>query len=233
MKMKTIKKMGFGLLSLTTLFFASLSNGFPKSRIIGSLRSKIEKIMLHSSGNSPEALVLQQTNSPFSDELVSNISDRSHTSHRSHASHRSGTTGRVSSKTAAAKPTASKATGTPAYIAAYLTAADVEKVTSYAGVQQKNEGAFIYFLSRDNKNMLQVKFSPLEYFDNFVGDISYKTFRGLGDSALISATSPQTQMIFKKGENCVTLTTFSKDGTNLFLSVDQLASIGQIIASRI
>jgi hypothetical protein len=192
--------------------------------------------VLQNGGNSPESLILQKAGSSYADDIINDASLRSHTSHKSHASHSSGVSGRARTKTAPAKTPADKARASEnvaTSYTAYLTNSDVEKVTGLQGVQEKTEAFFLYFYDNSSKQILQVKFSPKEYFDYFKGDSNFRPLKGVGESAIVGMLNLPNQLLFIKGQNCITLTTFLREGTNLFLSVDQLASLAQIIASRL
>jgi hypothetical protein len=224
--MKTIKKIGYGLLSLVTLFFYTVSNGIPKSRIFNSIKDKVLKIQKNNA-NAPETLILEQSDTSYSDDFASHTSHRSHSSHQSHASHRSGATGATVSKPATTKP----APETP--YAKYITVADVERITGLRGIQQNLEPFILHFLRSDGKEILKIKFSQRAYFNYFKDDNKYGPVKGVGEAALIGTPQLPIQILFIKGENCVELTTFPEEGLKLFLSVDQLTSIAQLIASRL
>jgi hypothetical protein len=231
--MKTIKKIGYGLLSLVTLFFYTVSNGIPKSRILNSIKEKVEKQLKKSNGNAPETLILEQSNTSYTDDFASHTSHRSHSSHRSHASHRSGATGATVSKPATTKPAPSTP---PAYVnpyAKYLTVADVERITGLRGIQQNLEPSILHFLRSDGKEILQVKFSAKEYFDNFKNDNKYSPISGIGDAALIGTLQLPIQLVLMRGQYCVEITTFPEEGLKLFLSLDQLKTVANYISSRL
>jgi len=230
--MKIIKKMGYGVLSLTTLFFASLSNGFPNYRIFGSIKSKIDKTVLKNGGNAPEKLVLQQANSPYADEIINDASHRSHSSHRSHASHRSGTTGRVVSRPETTKTTSETSDYTNAY-AQYLTAADVEMISGLKGIQRTLEPTILHFLQSNGKEILRVKFSGKEDINTYKSDSKYSPISGLGEVALVGTLQLPMELMFAKGKYCVEILTFPKEGLNLFLSLDQLKTVANYILSRL
>jgi len=229
--MKTIKKIGYGLLSLVTLFFYTVSNGFPKSRIFNSIKDKVLKIQKNDS-NAPESLILEQSDTSYSDEFASHTSHRSHSSHRSHASHSSGTTGRV--RSAPAKKTTPTETSvyTSPY-AKYLTVADVERITGISGIQQNLEPFILHFLRSDGKEILQVKFSAKEYFNNFKNDNKYSPISGIGEAALFGTPQLPIVLIFTKGIHCVEISTFPEEGLKLFLSLDQLKTVANYILSRL
>lgn len=233
--MKIINKMGYGVLSLTTLFLCTLSNGFPKNRIFGSIKSKIEKIVLQNGGNSPERLVLQQANSSYADEIINDASHRSHSSHRSHASHSShssGTTGRVVSRPATTKTTSETSENTNPYVR-YLTIAEVEMISGLKGIQQTLEPTILHFLQSDGKEILRVKFSGKEDINTYRSDSKYSPISGLGEVALVGTLQLPMELMFAKGKYCVEILTFPKEGLNLFLSLDQLKTVANYISSRL
>jgi hypothetical protein len=234
--MKIVKKMGFGLLSLTTLFFSTLSNGFPKSRIFSSLKSKIEKIVPQISGNAPESLILQQANSSFTDDIISDVSHRSHSSHKSHASHAShssGTTGRVVSKPATTKTAPATPTVYANPYVQYLTVAEVEMISGLKGIQQTLEPTVLHFLLNDGKEILRVRFSGKENINTYKSDSKYSPVSGLGEAALVGTLQLPIQLLFAKGKYCVEILTFPKEGLNLYLSLDQMKVAANYISSRL
>ena len=229
--MKTIKKIGYGLLSLVTLFFYTVTNGFPRNRIFSSIKEKVQKIQKNSS-NAPESLILEQPDTPYDDAFVSHTSHRSHSSHGSHASHRSGTTGTV--RTAPVKKTTPATTAVYAnpYVQ-YLTVADVERITGLSGVQQNVEPAVLHFLRSDGKGILQVKFWAKTYFDNFKNNSKCSPITGIGEAALVSTSQLPSELIFILGTHCVEISTFPMEGLRLFLSLDQLKIVATYISSRL
>ncbi len=232
--MRIIKKIGYGILSLVTLFFYTVSNGFPKNRIFNSIKEKVLKIQKNDS-NAPETLILEQSDTSYNDEFASHPSHRSHrshSSHRSHASHRSGTSGVV--RTAPKKKTTPPATSeyTNPY-AKYLTVDDVERITGLSGIQRKLEPSILHFLRSDEKEILQVKFSAKEYFNNFREDDKYGPISGIGDAALIGTPQLPIQLLFIRGQYCIEITTFPEEGLKLFLSLDQMKIAANCISSRL
>lgn len=229
--MKTIKKVGYGLLSLVTLFFYTVTNGLPRSRIFSSIKEKVLKIQKNNA-NAPESLILKQSNSSYGNEYASHTSHRSHSSHRSHASHRSGTTGTV--RSAPAKKTAPATTSVYANpYAQYLTVADVETITSFSGIQQNLEPSILHFLRDDGKEILQVKFWTKEYFSNFKNDNKYSPISGIGEAALVGTPQLPIELVFTKGKHCVEISTFPEEGLTLFVSLDQLKTVANYISSRL
>jgi len=229
--MKIIKKIGYGLLSLVTLFFYTVSNGFPRSRTFNSIKEKVLKIQKNNS-NAPESLILEQPDTPYDDGFASHTSHRSHSSHRSHASHSSGTTGTVRSTPAKKTTPATTSVYTNPY-AKYLTVADVERITGFSGIQQNLEPSALHFLRSDGKEILQVKFWVKEYFSNFKNDNKYSPISGIGDAALIGTLQLPIQLVFMRGQYCVEITTFPEEGLKLFLSLDQLKTVANYISSRL
>jgi len=228
--MKAIKKIGYGLLSLVTLFFYTVSNGFPKSGIINSIKEKVTKIQKDDSG-AGESLILEQSSASYADEFASHTSHRSHSSHRSHASHRSGTTGTV--RTAPAKKT------TPATTAAYanpyaqsLTVADVEKITGISGIRCEMEPLTLHFYLEDGREILRVQFRGKIYFDYQKAESKYSPISGVGEAALVGTLQLPIQLLFVKGKDCIDITTFPEEGLKLFLSLDQLKAVASYILSR-
>jgi len=230
-KMKIIKKIGYGLLSLVILFFYTVSNGFPKSRIFNSIKEKVLKIQKNDA-NAPETLILEQSNTSYPDDFASHTSHRSHSSHGSHASHRSGTTGTVRS-TPTKKATSETTSESTNPYAKYLTVADVERITGLSSIQQNLEPYVLHFLRSDGQEILKVGFRGKGYIDYFKDDDKYSPVKGIGSKALVGTPQLPIQLLFVKGEYCVELTTFPEVGLKLFLSVDQLTSIAQLIASRL
>jgi len=229
--MKVIKKIGYGLLSIITLFFYSVTNGLPYGKIFNPFKEKVLKIQKDSFAN-PESLVLEPPDSLNGDDYPSHTSHRSHSSHRSHASHRSGTTGTV--RTAPERKTGQ--TTTPIYVtsfAQYLTIADVEKVTGFSGIEQKLEPSVLHFFRNDGREVLQVRFWNKEYFSTFANDNKYSPLSGIGEKALLGTPQLPIVLIFAKGRHCVEISTFPEEGLKLFLSLDQLKTIANYIASRL
>ena len=229
--MKTIKKVGYGFLSLVTLFFYTVSNGFPRSRTFNSIKEKVLKIQKNNS-NAPESLILAQPGTPYDDGFASHTSHRSHSSHRSHASHSSGTTGTVRS-TPPKKTTPATTSAYANPYAQYLTVADVETITGLSGVQQNLEPSALHFLRSDSKEILQVKFWTKEDFSNFKNDNKFSPISGIGGAALVGTLQLPIELIFIKGKHCVEISTFPEEGLRLFLSLDQLKTVANYISSRL
>jgi hypothetical protein len=232
--MKIMKKLCYGLLSLVMLFFYTVSNGFPKSRILNSIRGKVEKQLKKSNRIAPETLILEQPDTSYTDDFASHTSHRSHSSHSSHsshASHRSGTTSTGSTTTKKTTPDTTTEYRNP--FAKYLTIADVERITGLTGVQQNLEPFILHFLLSDGKQILQVKFSEKGYFNNFKNDKRYSPIQGIGDGALIGTLQLPIQLLLVKGQFCVEIMTFPKEGLKLFLSFDQLKTVANYISSRL
>jgi len=229
--MKIIKKIGYGLLSLITLFFYTVSNGFPRGRTFNSIKEKVLKIQKHDAGT-PETLILAQPDSSYSDEIISHTSHRSHSSHRSHASHSSGVSGRVVSKPITTKA----APGTTVYANPYvrhLTVAEVEMISGLNGIQQTLEPTVLHFLQNDGKEILRVKFSGKEYFNSCKSDPKYSPISGLGEAALVGTLQLPMQLLFVKGKHCVEILTFPKEGLNMYLTLDQMRIAANYISSRL
>ena len=229
--MKIIKKIGYGFLSLFTLFFYTVSNGFPRSRTCNSIKEKILKIQKHDS-NAPESLILEQPNIPYDDALVSHTSHRSHSSHRSHASHSSGTTGAVRS-TPTKKTTAAKTSVSLNPYTQYLTAADVEAITGLSGIQQSIEPTGLNFLQSEGKEVLRVRFSGKQNINTYKSDPKYSPISGLGEAAVVGTLQLPMQLLFVKGKYCVEILTFPKEGLNMYLTLDQMKIAANFISSRL
>jgi hypothetical protein len=228
--MKTINKIGYGFLSLVTLFFCTVSNGFPRSRIVSSIKEKVLKIQNNNS-NAPESLILERSDIPYG-EYSSHTSHRSHSSHRSHASHSSGTTGTV--RTAPARTTTpAKSTVLANPYAQYLAVADVERITGLSGLQQRLELSILHFFRIDGKEILQVKFWPKAYFINCKNDSKYNPITGIGEAALVGTIQLPIVLIFTKGQYCIEISTFPEEGLKLFLSLEQLKTVANYISSRV
>jgi hypothetical protein len=226
--MKTINKIGYGLLSLFTLLFYVVTNGFPRSRIFSSIKEKVLRIQ-KTSYKAPESLILVQPDTPYSDEYASHTS---HSSHRSHASHRSGTTGTV--RTAPAKKkTVNKTSEYANAYAQYLTSADVETITGLNGIQQNIEPSILHYLRDDGIEILRVKFLPKAYFSNFKNDSKYSPITGIGEVALVGTPQLPIELVFLQRMKCVELSTFPEEGLKLLLSLDQLKTAANIISSRL
>jgi len=229
--MKTVKKIGYGLLSLVTLFFYTVSNGFPRSGIFNSIKEKVLKIQKHDA-STPESLILAQPDNPYNDELTSHTSHRSHSSHRSHASHSSGISGRVVSKPATTKAAPGTSVFANPYVR-YLAVAEVEMISGLNSIQQTLEPAVLHFLQNDGKEILRVKFSGKENFNTYKSDPKYSPINGLGEAALIGTLQLPMQLLFAKGKYCVEILTFPKEGLNMYLTLDQMKIAANYISSRL
>jgi hypothetical protein len=229
--MKIIKKIGYGLLSLVTLFFYTVSNGFPRSRTFNSIKEKVLKIQKNNS-NAPESLILEQPDTPYDDGFASHTSHRSHSSHRSHASHSSGTSGAVRSAPAKKTTPTTTSVSTNPYVQ-YLTVAEVEMISGLKGIQQTLEPTILHFLQDDGKEILRVKFSGKDQFNNFKSDAKYSPISGIGEVALVGTLQLPIQLLFVKGNNCVEIMTFPKEGLNLYLTLDQMKVAANYISSRL
>jgi hypothetical protein len=232
-KMKTINKIGYGLLSLATLFFSSLSDGFSKNRIVSSLKSKINKIALENGAIAPESLILQQTSASPGEDFAIDASHRSHASHKSHASHSSGTSGRVgSSRSTTTKDTSKSAVSSNPFVQ-YLTIAEVGMISGLKDIQQTLEPTVIHFILSDGKEILRIKFSGKENINTYKSDSKYSPVSGLGEAALVGTLQLPMQLLFAKGKYCVEIMTFLKEGLNLYLSLDQMKIAANYISSRL
>lgn len=229
--MKIIKKIGYGLLSLVTLFFYTVSSGFPRSGILNSIKEKVLRIQKTDAGT-PETLILAQPDIPYNDGLTSHTSHRSHSSHRSHASHSSGVSGRVISKPATTKAAPGTSVYTNPYVR-YLTVTDVEMISGVTGIQQTLESAILHFLQNDGKEILRVKFSGKEYFNTRKSDPKYSPISGFGEAALVGTLQLPMQLLFVKGKHCVEILTFPKEGLDMYLTLDQMKIVANYISSRL
>jgi hypothetical protein len=126
---------------------------------------------------------------------------------------------------------------------AYITAADIEKVTGLHDVKlskssQHGSAGTLQFKNKEGKTILVVKFNKSSLYDrsekakvlNVKGDI-----KGIGEDAFYGCnfSDSPNYLCFKKGKYSVDLAAFiRKDDVKPFLTLEQLKALAVIIASR-
>jgi hypothetical protein len=125
----------------------------------------------------------------------------------------------------------------------YLTAADVEKVTGMKGVRlvprgsAAGAGGDLNFADDAGELLLMVQFADAKNFAGFKNKYGKGAVSGVGDQAIQGGSMPgmpDNLLAFTKGTHCVVLTAFG-DFVNkkVYLTIEQLASLGKVIASRL
>ena len=128
----------------------------------------------------------------------------------------------------------------------YLTIEDVNRVTGLKVVWQvpyhpeEFLGSDLNFVSEQGEKILCVAFSKAGLYDTYRSTVpkNFKTqVKNLGEEALIGPDIEGREpfmLVFRKGDHAVSLTTATTmDPTRNLLTVDQLITIGGIIASRL
>ena len=125
----------------------------------------------------------------------------------------------------------------------YLTAADVEKVTGVRGVRiiprgsAAGAGGDLNFADDAGELVLMVQFADARSFAGFKSKYGKTAVSGVGDQAIQGGSMPgmpDNLLAFTKGTHCVVLTAFGDFVTKkVYLTVDQLTSLGKVIASRL
>lgn len=125
----------------------------------------------------------------------------------------------------------------------YLTAADIEKATGLSGVtiiargSAAGAGGDLNFADGAGELLLMVQFADAKNFAGFKNKYGKAPVSGVGDQAVQGGSMPDMPdnlLAFTKGTRCVVLTAFG-DFVNkkVYLTVDQLTSLGKVIASRL
>jgi hypothetical protein len=124
----------------------------------------------------------------------------------------------------------------------YLTAPDIEKVTGMKGVKLTPRGSVagaggdLNFADASGELLLMVQFTDAKSFGSFQNRYSKGAVSGVGDQAVQGAAMPgmpDNLLAFTKGTRCVVLTAFGDFvKKKVYLTVDQLAALGKLIASR-
>ena len=125
----------------------------------------------------------------------------------------------------------------------YLTAADVEKVTGVRGVTSIARGAAagaggdLNFADDAGELVLMVQFADVKNFAGFKTKYGKAPVSGVGEQAIEGGSMPgmpDNLLAFTKGTHCVVLTAFGDFATRkVYLTIDQLTSLGKVIASRL
>ncbi len=129
---------------------------------------------------------------------------------------------------------------------AYLTVADVEQVTGLTGVKQVQFnplqflGSDLNFVANDGSKILSVEFSNVRHYN------TYKVFvpknikillHEIGDEAFVGPDIENRMpylLVFRQGNYAISLTAATTcDAKKNMLTLEQLISIGKIIATRL
>ncbi len=125
----------------------------------------------------------------------------------------------------------------------YLTAEDVEKVTGLKGVKAVPRGAAagangdLNFADSSGEMLLMAQFSPVKNFESYRTKYGKSAISGVGTEAVKGALMPgmpENLVAFTKGTHCVVLTAFGDFiKKRVYVTADQLAELGKIVASRL
>lgn len=124
----------------------------------------------------------------------------------------------------------------------FLTVGDVEKVTGLKGVKQIPRGSAagasgdLNFADSSGEMILMAQFSPAKNFESYKTKYGKTPVSGLGTEAVKGALlpgMPENLVAFSKGTHCVVLTAFGDFiKKKVYITADQLAELGKILASR-
>jgi hypothetical protein len=125
----------------------------------------------------------------------------------------------------------------------YLTGADIEKASGMKGVRliprgsAAGAGGDLNFADGSGELVLMVQFADAKSFAGVKAKYAKGAVSGVGDQAIQGGSMPgmaDNLFAFTKGARCVVLTAFG-DFVNkrVYLTVDQLMSLGKVIASRL
>jgi hypothetical protein len=127
----------------------------------------------------------------------------------------------------------------------YLTISDVEKVTGLTGLKQvqfnplRFLGSDLNFVASDGSKILSVEFSHASRYN------TYKVFepknikillQDIGEEAFVGPDIENQvpyQLVFRQGNYAISLTAATCDAKKNMLTLEQLISIGKIVASRV
>ena len=125
----------------------------------------------------------------------------------------------------------------------YLTGADVEKVTGIKGVKLIPRGSVagaggdLNFADASGELILMAQFTAAKNYDSFKNKYANGAVSGVGTQAVQGAIMPgmpDNLLAFTKGTHCVVLTAFGDFiKKKVYLTADQLAALGKLIASRL
>jgi hypothetical protein len=125
----------------------------------------------------------------------------------------------------------------------YLTGADIEKAIGMKGVKliprgtAAGAGGDLNFVDASGELILMIQFTDAKNFGGFKSKYSKETVSGIGDQAIQGAAMPgmpDNLLAFTKGTHCVVLTAFGDFvKKKIYLTVDQLFTLGKLIASRL
>ncbi len=125
----------------------------------------------------------------------------------------------------------------------YLAPADVERAAGLKGVRlvprgsAPGAGGDLNFADDSGELVLMVQFAEARNFAGLKSKYGKAAVSGVGDQAVQGASMPgmpDNLLAFTKGTRCVVLTAFG-DFVNkkVYLTIDQLTSLGKVIASRL
>jgi hypothetical protein len=235
--MRIVKKIGYGILSLATLFFTTRSSGYPTSGVFGSIRLKLRDTVVRNGENKAQHLILQQANPSSIDSIANGVSFVSHTSHSSHSSHSSHAShASHSSGTSGAASTSARANSNSSYnnpFAQHLTVAEVQTISGIYGLQLNLEPMTLHFVQSSGKEILKVKFFDRSYFYNYKSDPRFSPVNGIGEGAIVGTLQLPMQLLFIKGKYCVEITTFPSEGLAMFLTFNQMKMAADHIVPRL
>ncbi|HEX3047143.1 MAG TPA: hypothetical protein VHY08_20485 [Bacillota bacterium] len=129
-------------------------------------------------------------------------------------------------------------------VSEYLTAVDIEKISSLKGVKliakdpSIGAGGDLNFATSEKKMIVMIQVVAKSYYNSYK-EMYYKAeVKALGDQAIECATIPKSasnMVVFAKGTQCIALTAFAnpKDFSKNMLTVEQLIKLAKIIDSRI
>ncbi len=125
----------------------------------------------------------------------------------------------------------------------YLTAGDIEKVTGMKGITSVPRGSVagaggdLNFADASGDLILMVQFTNAASLSSLKSKYAKGAVNGVGDQAFQGAAMPgmpDNLLAFAKGNRCVVLTAFGDFiKKRVYLTVDQLAALGKVIASRL
>lgn len=125
----------------------------------------------------------------------------------------------------------------------YLTGADFEKFAGMKGIKLIPRGSLagaggdLNFADASGELILMVQFTDAKNFAGFKSKYVNGAVTGVGAEAVQGAVMPgmpDNLLAFTKGTHCIVLTSFGDFiKKKVYLTVDQLAALGKLIASRL
>jgi hypothetical protein len=115
----------------------------------------------------------------------------------------------------------------------YLIRADISEITGLQGLDVTTVGITRSFFRNDGKKLLEINYEEPDYYNIFKGNANFQPLAGVGQKALIGYPKLPYMIIFVQNKYCVTMTTFSEEGSKLLIVKKDLIALAKIAAGRI